>query len=112
LTDCPLNVLSVLTLSADIEYREATYVIVQPANRTMTAARMSSSFKWRPSTSVRETKPYRRPRTAKTANVKISWGQSLAFFTVSHAARCVACHGVRSHAVPVALVGECSIPVT
>jgi hypothetical protein len=25
--------------------------------------------------------------------------------------RCVACHGVRSHPVPVALVGECSIPV-
>jgi len=24
---------------------------------------------------------------------------------------CVACHGVRSYAVPVALVGECSIPV-
>ena len=32
-------------------------------------------------------------------------------FTASHAARCVACHGVRSHAVHVALVGECSIPV-
>jgi hypothetical protein len=29
----------------------------------------------------------------------------------SHAARCVARQGVRSHAVPVALVGECSIPV-
>ena len=29
----------------------------------------------------------------------------------ANAARCVACHGVRSHAVPVALVGECSIPV-
>jgi mono/diheme cytochrome c family protein len=29
----------------------------------------------------------------------------------SHAARCVACHGVRSHPVPVALVGEWSIPV-
>jgi hypothetical protein len=28
----------------------------------------------------------------------------------SHAARCVACHGVGSHAMPVALVGECSIP--
>jgi hypothetical protein len=28
-----------------------------------------------------------------------------------HAARGVARHGVRSHAVPVALVGECSIPV-
>ncbi len=26
-------------------------------------------------------------------------------------ARCVACQGVRSHLVPVALVGECSIPV-
>jgi hypothetical protein len=33
------------------------------------------------------------------------------FFSASHAARCVACHGVRSHPVPVALVGECSIPV-
>src|SRR4029077_15896845 len=31
--------------------------------------------------------------------------------SASHAARCVACHGVRSHPVPVALVGECSIPV-
>jgi len=30
---------------------------------------------------------------------------------VFHAARCVACHGVRSHPVPVAVVGECSIPV-
>jgi len=29
----------------------------------------------------------------------------------SGAARCVACHDVRSHGVPVALVGECSIPV-
>jgi hypothetical protein len=27
----------------------------------------------------------------------------------SHAARCVACQGVRSHPVPVALVGECSV---
>jgi hypothetical protein len=32
-------------------------------------------------------------------------------FNASHAARCVAFHGVRSHAVPVALVGECSILV-
>ena len=30
---------------------------------------------------------------------------------VFHAARCVACHDVLSHAVPVALVGECSIAV-
>jgi mono/diheme cytochrome c family protein len=29
----------------------------------------------------------------------------------SYAARCVACHGVRSHPVPVALAGECSMPV-
>ena len=29
----------------------------------------------------------------------------------SHAAGCAARHGVRFHAVPVALVGECSIPV-
>jgi hypothetical protein len=34
-----------------------------------------------------------------------------AFLNASHAARCVARHGVRSHAAPVALVGECSIPV-
>jgi len=34
-----------------------------------------------------------------------------AVFGASHAARCVGCHGVRSHAVPVALVGECSMPV-
>ena len=33
------------------------------------------------------------------------------FLDASHAARRVACHGVRSHPVPVALVGECSIPV-
>jgi len=32
-------------------------------------------------------------------------------FIASHAARCIACHGVRSHAVPVALVGESSMPV-
>ena len=31
--------------------------------------------------------------------------------SASNAARCVARHGVRSQAVPVALVGECSIPV-
>ena len=36
---------------------------------------------------------------------------SQTFFNASHAARCVACQGVRSHPVPVALVGECSIPV-
>jgi len=33
------------------------------------------------------------------------------FLDASHAARCVARHGVRSHAVPVALVAECSKPV-
>ena len=32
-------------------------------------------------------------------------------FSASHAARCVACHGVCSHSVPVALVGECSMRV-
>jgi len=32
-------------------------------------------------------------------------------FNASHAARCVACQGVCSHPVPVALVGECSMPV-
>src|SRR4029077_16710029 len=34
--------------------------------------------------------------------------RSSTLLSASHAARCVACHGVRSHAVPVALVGECS----
>jgi len=29
-----------------------------------------------------------------------------------HAALCAACHGVRSRAVSVALMGECSIPAT
>jgi hypothetical protein len=38
-------------------------------------------------------------------------GHASAFFNASHAARCVARHGVRSHAVLVALVGECSMPV-
>ena len=32
-----------------------------------------------------------------------------AVLSASHAARCVTCHGVRSHAEPVALVGECSV---
>jgi mono/diheme cytochrome c family protein len=32
-----------------------------------------------------------------------------AVLSASHAARCVACHGVRSHPMPVALVGERSI---
>jgi hypothetical protein len=38
----------------------------------------------------------------------LSWGKlyQSVFFTASHAARCVARHGVRSHAVPVALVGR------
>jgi hypothetical protein len=35
----------------------------------------------------------------------------MAFFNTSHAARCVARHGVCSHPVPVALVGERSFPV-
>ena len=40
------------------------------------------------------------------------WGvHGALMFSASHAARCVACHGVRPHPVPVALVGECSIPV-
>jgi len=34
-----------------------------------------------------------------------------AFVSASPAARCVARQSVRSHAVPVTLVGECSIPV-
>jgi hypothetical protein len=36
---------------------------------------------------------------------------SFAFLSASNAARCVACHSVRSHPVPVALVGKCSNPV-
>src|SRR5215831_5667069 len=36
---------------------------------------------------------------------------SSAFASASQAARCVARHGVFSHPVPVALTGECSIPV-
>lgn len=32
-----------------------------------------------------------------------------AVLSASDAARCVTCHGVRSHAEPVALVGECSV---
>src|SRR4030095_7735482 len=47
LTDRPLKALSVLTLSPDIEYRDAAYV-VQPANGTMTAATTSSSFTGEP----------------------------------------------------------------
>ena len=35
---------------------------------------------------------------------------SSVLFSVSHAARCVACQGVRSHAVPFALVGLCLQP--
>ena len=35
----------------------------------------------------------------------------LTLSNASQATRCVACHGVGSHPVPVALVGECSIPV-
>jgi len=33
------------------------------------------------------------------------------FFNASPAALWTACHGVRSHPVPVALVGECSMPL-
>jgi hypothetical protein len=34
-----------------------------------------------------------------------------ALLSASHVACCTACHRVRSHPVPVALVAECSIPV-
>jgi len=54
-----------------------------------------------------------RPRTVDITSV-MPTGAEFHFILVrqmvSHAARCVACHGVRSHAVPVALVGECSVP--
>ncbi len=46
-----------------------------------------------------------------TSRKSQSFYASLLFFNASHAALCLACHGVRSHPVPVALVGECSIPV-
>jgi hypothetical protein len=43
--------------------------------------------------------------------LEADFGPSHRDLPASHAARCVACHGVRSHAVPVALVAECSMPV-
>jgi hypothetical protein len=48
-------------------------------------------------------------RSRSTLMVSYFEGISRCFFSASHAARCVACHGVRSHPVHVALVGECSI---
>jgi hypothetical protein len=42
---------------------------------------------------------------------RVSPSGSVPFVSASSAARCVACHGVRSQPVPVALVGECSMPV-
>ena len=39
------------------------------------------------------------------------WDQGAVLLNASLAAPCTAPHGVRSHAVPVALVGECSIPL-
>jgi len=59
-------------------------------------SRMGTSVEdgWRESSRTRR----RAPAPRRTSN---------AFY----AARCVACHGVRSHPVPVVLVGECSIPV-
>jgi len=51
-------------------------------------------------------------RVRRAVSQQFSSRQSVSeLFSPSHAARCVACHGVRSHAVPVALVGECSMPV-
>jgi len=47
-------------------------------------------------------------------NVKLDPDITAAVFTGRSGlstARCVACQGVRSRPVPVALVGECSIPV-
>jgi hypothetical protein len=48
-------------------------------------------------------------------NAVASWqAHRLTITTVvsaSHAARCVACHGVASELVPVALVIECSMPL-
>ncbi len=38
-------------------------------------------------------------------------GRHVDRMSASHAATCTACNGLRSHAVPGALVGECSIPV-
>src|SRR5262245_12207568 len=54
----------------------------------------------------------------RTISSLVAWDGSLRLASVPfvainapHAARCVACHGVGSHPAPVALVGECSIPV-
>jgi hypothetical protein len=51
-------------------------------------------------------------RHGKTTKVSRSlMASSLAFLNACRAALCTARHGVRSHPAPVALVGECSIPV-
>jgi hypothetical protein len=52
-----------------------------------------------------------RPAAAALARAALIAMASLLATNASHAARCVACRGVRSHPVPVALVGECSMPV-
>jgi hypothetical protein len=49
--------------------------------------------------------------SSQRLKVLLSTRSSGAWRSASNAARWVARHGVRSHAVPVALVGECSIPV-
>jgi hypothetical protein len=60
------------------------------------------------------TRPFRRTAhslgTAGGSLADLNY-RRLARSSAPHAARCVARHGVRSHAVPVALVGECSMPV-
>jgi hypothetical protein len=43
--------------------------------------------------------------------VNVGDGKLFSIVVASDAARCVAYHGVRSHPVPVAFVGECSMPV-
>ena len=51
------------------------------------------------------------PRPMKSALAHFRYAAPSFLRASQAAARCVACHGVRSHPVPVALVGECSIPV-
>jgi hypothetical protein len=50
-----------------------------------------------------------RKRADEYRNSRVYRVVSAPLINASHAARRVACHGVRSHPVPVALVGECSI---
>jgi hypothetical protein len=54
---------------------------------------------------------YRSPSTSEPQTASHEEEYSEILRNESHAAHCVACQGVGYHPVPVALVGECSIPV-